>query len=784
MKISRSGLLILGIFLYSLSFSQSAKKLSRDAEGHFERGEFNLALPLLDQALALEANYSAALLLKGKTCIKLSKFADAETSLRAYTSAEPKEQEGFWYLAEALEGQTKYAEAIQAMDQMLALKPKYTEGWIRKAYLQIKARKFDQAISSAREAAKLDEENPEPFLIQGISGDSLNNNQVAEQAFGDFIKLARINKNYRERQDLFATAHAGQAKAQLGLYKYDLAIYNYAEAVSRNPSNETFIIGRARAFAGNKELQRALQDYAQALKVNAKSYDAWYERALIYKQLGQFASASDDLNQALLLKPETASLYSLRATCFEAAKDLNSALRDARKASVLEPSNKEYSKLLATISEKHYEANKEEDAPKIILTLPRDLKDSIVVPASTKSIVLEGMIMDASGIKSLLANGASINIDENEKNPSFSTTIPIEGKQKLSLQATDVYFNTANWACKIIRSEENPPVIEINHPTETAEHELYFEPGAPMLIEGRISDESKIKQLLVDGKPALFSDASLNPIFRAEITSALGSKILVEATDVWGNKGTAQYSLKTEDTSRVNRMGKTWVICIDNMKYERYTRNDTSLKFNESTAEALSSYAIDRIIEHENVSLNKLKEIFSVAFREEMKQARVRSLLVLYNGFGMIRNEAAYWLPVDGDTTKSETAYSLQTLTAWLETCVGLNHVLLVDAGTPYTAYASNIPKIKRSIGDCVAFKNNGYSAQIINNNASVQAAGRTLFMQAFSTILSGTSACIPAEQLNGSITDMLSSNKLASCTLGDLKGLKTGDGSFCFLKR
>jgi hypothetical protein len=30
----------------------------------------------------------------------------------------------------------------------------------------------------------------------------------------------------------------------------------------------------------------------------------------------------------------------------------------------------------------------------------------------------------------------------------------------------------------------------------------------------------------------------------------------------------------------------------------------------------------------------------------------------------------------------------------------------------------------------------------------------------------------------------MLNANKLAGCTLGDLKGLKAGDGSFCFLKR
>jgi len=784
MKIRQSLLFILCISLYLSGFSQSAKKLSRDAEAHFERGEFNLALPLLDQALAAEANYAPALLLKGKTCIKLSKFADAETCLRSYTAAEPKEQEGYWFLAEALDGQKKYAEAVQALEQLLTIKPKYTEGWIRKAYLQIKAQKFDQALSSAREAAKLDEENPEPFLIQGISADSLNNNQVAEQAYGDFIKLARLNKNYRERQDLFATAHAGQAKAQLGLYKYDLAIYNYAEAVSRNPNNDSYLIGRARAFAGNKELQRALQDYAQAVKVNPKSFDAWYERALIYKQLGQFASASDDLNQALLLKPETASLYSLRAVCFEAAKDLNSALRDARKASALEPTNKEYSKLLATISEKHYEANKEEDAPKIILTNPRDLKDSIVVPASTKNIALEGMLMDASGIKSLLANGATVEVDENEKNPSFSVTIPIDGKPKLSLQATDVYFNTANWSCKIIRTEENPPQIEINRPTETAEHELYIEPGAPLKIEGRISDESRIKQILVDGKAALFSDAGLNPIFMAELPTNSGTNILVEAVDIWGNKGSAQYTVKVEDTSRVNRMGKTWVISIDNLKYTNYSRSDTSLKFNAATKEVLSEYVVDRFITHENLTLSALNGIFGAALQEELKQARVRSLLILHNGLGMIRNEAGYWLPVDGDTTKTETAFSLQKMAAWLETCTGLQHVLLVDAGTQHTAYSSMVPKVKRTIGDCTAFKNLGYSAQIISNNAATQAAGRMLFMQAFTTILSGTSACIPAEQVHGSMLDMLNANKLAGCTLGDFKGLKTGDGSFCFLKR
>jgi hypothetical protein len=170
--------------------------------------------------------------------------------------------------------------------------------------------------------------------------------------------------------------------------------------------------------------------------------------------------------------------------------------------------------------------------------------------------------------------------------------------------------------------------------------------------------------------------------------------------------------------------------------------------------------------------------------KEEMKQARVRSLLILHNGLGMIRNEAGYWLPVDGDTTNTETAFSLQKITAWLETCTGLQHVLLMDAGTQHTAYTSVVPKVKRTISDCAAFKNTGYSAQIISNNASNQASGRMLFMQALTTLLSGKATCISAENLNSSIADMLNSNKLASSTLGDLRGLETGDGSFCFLKR
>jgi tetratricopeptide (TPR) repeat protein len=784
MKIRKSALLIFSIFLYIASFSQSAKKLCRDAEGHFERGEFNLALPLLDQALASEANYPAALLLKGKSCIKLQKHAEAEASLRAYITVEPKEQDGYWFLADALEAQSKFTDAVQTMDQLLLLKAKYTEGWIRKAYLQIKARKFDQAIASAREAAKLDEENPEPFLIQGVSADSLNNNQVAEQAYGDFLKLARLHKNYRERQDLFAIAHAGQAKAQLGLYKYDLAIYNYAEAVSRSANNETYLIGRARAFAGNKELQRALQDYSQALNVNPKNFDGWYERALIYKQLGQFASASDDLNQALFIKPETAQLYALRAQCFEAAKDLNSALRDARKASALEPANKEYGKLLAAISEKHYEANKEEDAPKIILTNPRDLSDSILVTASTKTIVLEGMLMDASSIKSLLANGASVEVDENDKNPSFSVQIPIEGKSKLSLQATDIYFNTANWNCKIIRTEENAPTVEINRPAETADNALYFEPGLPMNIVGRVYDESRIKQILVGGKPALFSDAVLNPKFTAEIPIASGNTVSIEITDYWGNKGSAQYNIKTEDTSRVNRMGKTWVISIDNLKYARYSRSDTALKVGETVNDALSAYAVDRIIEIENAGLRELNQTFGSALHDEMNQARVRSLLIVYNGLGIIRNEAGFWLPADGDSSKIETCYSLQNLTAWLETCTGLNHVLLVDAGNPQSTYTSSIQKVKSIPEVCADYKNTGYSAQIINNNAGGIVAGRQLFIQALSTILNGKTNCIRAEQLNESLSAMLDANKLPRCSLGLMRGLKSGDGSFCFLKR
>jgi len=48
MKIGKPLLLLVSIFLYLSSFSQSAKKLCRDAETDFEKGEFNLAISLLD----------------------------------------------------------------------------------------------------------------------------------------------------------------------------------------------------------------------------------------------------------------------------------------------------------------------------------------------------------------------------------------------------------------------------------------------------------------------------------------------------------------------------------------------------------------------------------------------------------------------------------------------------------------------------------------------------------------------------------------------------------------
>lgn len=777
--------LFLLILIHSENLNaQSVKKQIKEAKSLLEQGNAAGSSEIIEGVLKQEPQNTDALMVRGAIAAKQNKWQEAETSFRSVVKIEPKNDEALLALAGACKENKKFSEAIAFVDQLIALKSKDAALWIFKAQLQIANKQFDQVINTARKAIELDDENPEPLLLQAIAADSLNNSQVAEKYYDEFIRFCRTIETCKARNDLLAQAHAGIAKAQKALYKFDLAIYNYAEAISRDPQNQEYIIGRAQSFAENKELQRALEDYKKVLTINNSNFEALYQRALIYKQLAQFDLAATDLGNAIHQKPQNAELYALRCACFTAAKDLNSALRDAKKAKELEPQNTEYSKLLAVTSELHYEANKEEAEPIIRIAQPRQLKDTIWLRSGLNVLELQGMIMDASAIKSLLINGASVSVDENQLNPEFSYTLNLDKVREINIQATDIYLNTANWVCKIIRTETAAPVANIQYPLEGKNNDVIFDLG-DLRMGGRITDESLIKTIRINGEEVYFNKDQINPSFDHTLSKLNTDSITIETVDILGNASVRHLKYSMNDSAIGNQYQlRTWLISIENLNYNSLSRSDSNTTFVNEIEAFAKEYKLHRIKRFKNLTQLEFSAQFEAFLQNEIGRLGAASVVILYDGLGLTKEGSGYWIPVDGDTSNTASLYPMSNVIKMLSLNPKVTHTLIIHSGGSVgTKEASLISgSIKNTeCGNVEAFSE---SAQIIHNPAGTSAAGRMIFLQALVNAFNNKGTCLSSEQIYKTVSKAIELNKLTPVQFALLNGLPNNKGTFTLWRR
>lgn len=784
----KKSILLIWILLFGVNvqtFAQSAKKLHKEALGAFLRSEYNASLDLLNQAYALESENEDVLLLRGKTYIRLNKATEAINDLSKAATIAPKNTDIFENLAEAQTMNGDLGQAILALDNYLKIRPKQITIHRQKANLQILKKDFAEAVKTCNTAIAIEKEDDSLHFLLAVATDSLGNDLAAENYYKNAIDLALEDKSRRAMTDLMSSYYAGIAGSQANLHKHDQAIKNYSEAIKFSQNNANLFLKRGLSFVAQTELQNGLQDFTQAIGLDAKNFEAYYNRGLVNKKLGQFPAAISDFNQAIKIQPTNAASIFGRGNCYEANNSLNDAVRDYKKALELEPKNQEYSRQFVVAREKLYEANKEEVAPTIKITSPQGITNEIIVKGDQSTLQIEGMVMDQSAIKSILIDGKPFEVKEEELNPTFSSSINLKGKNYIEIKAYDVYLNAGSLKINIIRNETNPPQVTITQPFETIDKTIYIDGKTSIYLEGKISDESKIKSILINGMSATFLVDELNPKFQATISTEGITSLEIKATDVLGNENVLNYKLVNEDSLGKSPMGKTWVVMIDNCNYSNFTKLPNENGDIENIKSAFEKYQVDHVIIKKDMNKQQLDKFFSIELRDLVQNNRVKSLLIWYSGQAQLINENGYWIPVDGIVGDEFSFYSVNSLRSSIEAYSNLKHILVVsdaaDSG-PLFATANQ----EKSAVSCEKLESiHMKSAQMLTVSNKEMLPENKLFSQSFSNILSNNTApCISIESLSEKINTMLTQNKKGPAKFGRIKGITEEKGSFLFFKK
>jgi len=252
--------------------------------------------------------------------------------------------------------------------------PTTASEWGRLAARQNEKKEYDQAVRSATECIKLEQNfacfgvramaylakgNLDSALADANQSDKLRpNSQVLlltraniHRARGSFgLALNDLNKAvelgsgnsqvWKARGDLYAEMY--EAGDELDTNKIDSAIADYSKALSILPDQESVLANRGKMFNVNgyfdpKSFSNALADLNDAIRLNPNMAEFWHWRSKAHFGLKKDDLAVADVSQAIKLDPRYAGAYSTRATYLCLQKKSELCMADYNKAIEIAP---------------------------------------------------------------------------------------------------------------------------------------------------------------------------------------------------------------------------------------------------------------------------------------------------------------------------------------------------------------------------------------------------------------------------------------------------------------
>ncbi|MCD6566717.1 MAG: caspase family protein, partial [Bacteroidales bacterium] len=506
-------------------------------------------------------------------------------------------------------------------------------------------------------------------------------------------------------------------------------------------------------------------------------------------QFNQHLNAINDYSVAISHDKENPDYYFARAKSYEHAMNYASAAKDYETITQLSEYDVDAKKLLDATTARLFEINRENDKPEIIIVDPEPKSGTILELSGDKETVLiKGKVWDNSDLSYLKINDKEVRFEKKENHYEFITDVDIRDFDELVITALDVYDNKQTGIFPIKRTEVNPPLVKIIAPYASDNNLIYLENNdANLYIEGQITDESFIRSIFIEGVTASYRMDVENPKFSANIDIMNKNRFTVVAEDMFGNKVEKEFTLNREGAliSQDNPMGKTWVVFIENSKYEVFASLEGPIKDISLMKASFAKYQIHNIITKQDMTKAEMEKFFSIELRDLLRSNHVNSLLVWYAGHGKFVNESGYWIPVDAQRDDEFTYYNINTLKAAMQSySSSLTHTLVVtdacESGPTFYQAMRSTPKI-RSCDDWTATRSK--SSQVFSSAGYELAVDNSQFTRTFANSLANNpNACMPIENIVSQVTMAVVRNNQQRPKFGKIAGLEDENGTFFFM--
>ncbi len=763
-----------------LSVSQSAKKYFGAGEKFEQSNNLPDALTNYSKAIELDPMYEKAIVARALCYEKMNKKQEAVDDYKKAISLSPKEKDYYYNAGRLLFNLEKYKESDEMLRKLLERDPRYVEAIDLELKLVPKIRDYTYGLAVAQMQFNI-KENVTSCYNHGVMNDSLHNYVEAEKDY-------KMSKFYDSK---FIPAYVGLAIVQAKLKKGTDAMATCDLAQTKDPNNSDIAYARSVVYALKNDYQNALNEITKVV-VEKPTITNYKLRAHYYFKLGQFQNAVGDYALALKQDYNDIDSYLKRAACYEQLQNYKAAVADYNTVAGLAKGDAKVEGIVADAKKKVFELSRESYKPEITLTSHKTVNDKYVkIPGDKDEIVFKGLIKDESQIASITVNGIQAEFKKDSLNPSFNAKVKgLAQATEVIIIASDVYNNVQNMVFKIERTEINKPVIVLETPAASSDNEIFLESNSSdIYIQGKIKDESLIESISIEGIAASYSPTALYPDFSAQISIANKNKINITVKDIYGNETKQEYNLNRSGAEAAlnNPMGTTWVVFIENSKYQTFPSLDGPAKDVLSMKSALAGYKVSKILHKKDMTKTEMEKFFAIELRDYVKNQNVQSLMIWYAGHGKYVSPTGYWVPVDGRADDEFSYFGINNLKAAMQSYSGkLKHLLVVtdacESGPSFLlAMRGGVEDQRCENSDLIKSK----SAQVITSAGYELASDNSQFTKTFSSqLVNNTDACIPIDKIAKKVTAAVVGAGNQAPKFGKIKDLEDEGGTFFFIKK
>ncbi len=761
------------------AYSQNAKQMIKAGQKFMAGQKYEAAVEQFTRAIDVDPNIADGYMARAAAYEALLKFNEAHADLEKALVFAPKNAEVLYRLGKMCNLMGRYDEAIVHLNRVTAIDKRHKTVYPEKVITLMGLGRHDQALRTS-DTALLLKTDANNLYYRGLVYLKLNN---------DILAKKELEKSIAKDKNLMAPRIA-LVDVLIREGKVGEALGQCNTMLSRDDKNTAAYTARSKVYVASMDFPNAINDISKNIVIEPDNPDHYLLRGQYYAQFSQHSNAVNDFSKYITLVPDDYRAYFERAKAYEETMNYDRAIADYQKITELSEFNMEARKQLKEAEERLFELNRETTPPEINLVSPIPSENIINVRGDSNSMLITGKITDRSAV-TLRINDEEIQVAQKSGVFEFAANVDVTGLNSIALVATDAYNNIKTMNFELRRTETNAPRITIVAPYASDNNVIYLDNNNQLQsFAGKITDDSRLKEIIVGGVTASYNREALNPTFNAANVDVLNkNKITVVAEDIYGNITETEFTLNRDaaNLAQDNPMGKTWAVFIENSDYTTFASLEGPTKDINLMQRALGNYQIHNIIHKTNMTKQEMERFFSIELRDQIRENNVKSLMIWYAGHGKFINDVGYWIPVDARRDEEFTYFNINGLRAAMESYVNvITHLLVVtdacESGPSfYTAMRSEIKT--RSCDDWQATQLK--SSQVLTSAGYELAMDNSQFTQTFYNLLvNNPNACIPIDEIYLKVSNAHAAANQQKPKFGKITGLRDDDGTFFFIAK